>query len=201
MGVKSRASPAWGVRGAMWSIKYSIRIFFVAVLTGGCASGLSPEDIRATAEHLAETGIVLTLTAQPTNTPQPTSTSSSTPTSEPSPTPTETATVTPQALTTWAPYGVPDAGAFATARADKTTGHTPLLLENLSEERVEFILTSPKYQEYVFTNNLGIVLPQGSYSYLAWIGNKGPYSGSFVLNNPDKHVLTFHPNKIHFSTP
>ncbi|MGH2581982.1 MAG: hypothetical protein ACRDFQ_03700 [Anaerolineales bacterium] len=173
------------------------------MLISGCSAAFSAEDIELTADHLAATKVALTLTAMPTNTSLPTSTPqpSSTFTEEPTATPTETPTATVRVLTKWAPYGVPDAGVFGTARADKSTGNTPLLLENLSGERVEFIITSPQYQEYVFTNNLGIVLPQASYDYRAWIGEKGPYIGSFVLNNPDKHVLTFYPNKIHFSTP
>jgi hypothetical protein len=181
----------------------SIRLMCFSMLIGGCGSAIGADDIASTANHLAATNVALTLTALPSNTTQPTATlqPSSTETLEPSPTPSETATATRRALTTWAPYGAPDAGAFETAKADKSAGNSPLLLENLSGERILFILISPQYQEYAFTDKLGLALPQGQYSYRAWIGDKGPFSGSFALTNPDKHVLRFYSDKVHFSTP
>lgn len=164
---------------------------------------MNAEQIAATAQQLVGTQFAQTQTALPTDAPLPTETVA--PTSTTTSTPLATLTETPSAsvtqiAVTWAPYGA-DPGAFETAQADKSSGNTPLLLDNRSGERIMFILVSPRYQEYTFSDSRGIALPQGQYSYRAWIGDEGPFSGSFVLNNPDKHVLIFYPDKIHFSTP
>ena len=79
--------------------------------------------------------------------------------------------------------------------------NAPLLLENKSGEEIQFILLSPQYQEYVFKGNMTLIVPEGRYSYRAWMGNQGPFNGSFSITNGDKHVLTFYTDKIHFSTP
>ena len=187
-------------------IRINSLIFFSVfpLLFSACGQAAANEDqIAIMAQNLVSTRLAQTLAAQPSNTqiptetPQPTNTSTQTPFA----TLTETPTATIKLISTWAPYGQPDSGAFETARADKSSRNAPLLLDNRSGERIQFILVSPQYQEYVFTDSLGLVLPQGQYNYRAWIGNDGPFSGSFTLNNPDKHILIFYSDKIHFSTP
>jgi hypothetical protein len=46
-----------------------------------------------------------------------------------------------------------------------------------------------------------LILPEAQYTYRAWIGDEGPFNGTFSITNGDKHVLTFNADKIHFSTP
>lgn len=182
-------------------------LILFSLWASACSSSLSEAQLEATARSMASTDVALTLSAiassapSVTETPSPSPSATSSPTTLSSETVTATSTIAPKLQITWNPYGQPDSGSFATAKADKSTGDTPLLLENQSGERVQFNIVSPYYQAYVFTNNLGIVLPQGEYKYMAWIGDKGPFSGSFILNNPDKHVLIFYSDKIHFSTP
>lgn len=178
------------------------------VLTSSCSPGqLSPEQIESTAQVIAATGIPLTLTAMPSDTEAPTATPQPSATSAPvSPSPTETVTDSPTVppptyLPTWTPYGLSDADTFATNQADKADLNAPLFLENKTEEEIHFILLSPRYQEYLFSGSMSLILPEGQYTYRAWIGNKGPINGTFSITNGDKHVLTFHADKIHFATP
>lgn len=76
-----------------------------------------------------------------------------------------------------------------------------MFFENKSGEEIQFVFLSPRYQEYKFKGNMTLILPEGQYSYRAWIGKAGPFNGSFSITNGDKHVLTFYADKIHFSTP
>jgi hypothetical protein len=178
----------------------------LSVPLSGCAGGLSAEDIDSTALSMAETSVPLTLTAMPTQTPAPseTPTSSATftmePTAQPSETTTESSTSLPTFIATWTPYGQSDSGASGTAQADKADQNAPLFLDNHSGEEVQFTLTSPVYQEYIFSKSLTLILPEGQYTYRAKVGNAS-FSGSFAITNGDKHVLTFYSDRIHFSTP
>jgi hypothetical protein len=171
-------------------------------------AALSAEQIQQTAQVMVDTGIPLTLTALPTNTslptatPQPTATFTSTASPSPSTTVTiMTSPLLPAAIATWTPYGQSESGALETAQTDKADANAPLSLQNQSGEDIQFILVSPVYQEYAFGGNMTLILSEGQYSYRAWIGNDGPFSGSFAITNGDKHVLTFFSDKIHFSTP
>jgi len=186
---------------------FALMICSLGILLSACTLGsLSAEQLEATARDLSSTWIALTLTALPTNTAQPSATlrPSSTPTLEPSPSPSETATELPTAgptfAPTWTPYGQSDPGAFEEAQADKADLNAPLRLDNQSGEDIQFILLTPRYQEYDFSGSMTLILPEGSYTFRANVG-KNSYSGSFAITNGDKHVLTFYTNKYHFSTP
>jgi len=178
---------------------------FSFLFLASCASGsLSPENIEASAQAIVATGIPLTLTAWPTNTSLPTATPQPSSTTEASPSPAETQTESPTAISTflptWTPYGQSESGAFETAKADKADQNAPLLLNNRTDEEIQFTLLSPRYQEYQFTGNMTLILPEGQYSYRAKVGDKS-FSGSFSITNGDKHVLTFYSDRIHFATP
>ena len=186
---------------------FALMICSLGILLSACTLGsLSAEQLEATARDLSSKWIALTLTALPTNTAQPSATlrPSSTPTLEPSPSPSETATELPTAgptfAPTWTPYGQSDPGAFEEAQADKADLNAPLRLDNQSGEDIQFILLTPRYQEYDFSGSMTLILPEGSYTFRANVG-KNSYSGSFAITNGDKHVLTFYTNKYHFSTP
>lgn len=177
------------------------RVLVISLLIASCAPGFSAEDLHATALQLAGTGVALTLTALPSNTIPPTTTEtpipSSTITASETAVPTDTATFAP----TWTPFGQFQPTDFATDKADKADQNAPLLLQNNSGETITFILLSPVYQEYEFSKNMTLILPEATYTYRAWIGNKGPMNGTFSITNGDKHVLIFYEDKIHFSTP
>jgi hypothetical protein len=185
--------------------------FFVAlILLSGCTIGrYSPDQLEATVQQLAATGMALTLTALPTNTTLPTATPTLTPqpsaTPEPSQTPTAefTATFTPRP--TFQPsatlYGQSQPTDFADSKSDKEDKNAPLLFDNQSGEQIHIIIDSPIYGDYTFSGNMSLILPEATYHYRAWIGKKGPLSGNFSITNGDKHVLTFFSDKIHFSTP
>lgn len=189
------------------TIKFVSLLFLLAAfgLTGCTIGQYSPEQLQATVQQLAATGMALTLTALPTHTPLPTSTPEPSATSEPSLTPTETATATPTPRPTFQPtatlYGQAQSTDFADSKDNKADQNAPLLLDNQSGEQIHLIIDSPIYGDYSFTGNMSLILPEASYHYRAWIGNKGPLSGNFAITNGDKHVLTFFENKIHFSTP
>lgn len=175
----------------------------LAIVLGACASGVSLEDVNATAQHLASTGIALTLTAMPTNTLAPSATSepSATATLVPSETSTAAPTSTATFAPTWTPYGLLMPTNFGTAQADKADKNAPLAIQNATGETVEFYLLSPIYQEYRINNGMTIILPEATYSFRYWAGNQGPISGSFSITNGDKHVLTLYDDKYHFATP
>jgi hypothetical protein len=173
-----------------------------------CTLGsLSPEQLQATAQDMASTSIVLTLAAMPTNTVapsatvQPSATATLEPTLTPSQATTETSSPYPTSQVTATSYGQLSGSDFDEAQDNKTDQNAPLGLVNNSGEDIRFILLSPIYGEYEFSGNMTLILPEGQYTYRAWIGNKGPFSGSFSITNGDKHVLTFHSDKIHFATP
>jgi len=188
---------------------FFVTSLLISSLLSACTLGqVNPAEIAASAQVVAATSIALTMTSLPTSTPPP----SETPTLSPSPTKTlvptpvtsrtialSTAAVTSQPSLT--PYGQPQLTDFATQKANKDDKNAPLLLENNSEEQIKFVIVSPFHQEYNFKKNITLILPEGQYTYQAWIGSKGPISGSFSITNGDKHVLTFYKDKIHFSTP
>lgn len=186
-----------------------IFLFVTLGLTGCTIGQYSPEQLQATVQQLAATGMALTLTALPTNTPLPTNTVTSTPepsaTSEPSSTPTEMVTATFTPRPTFQPtatlYGQAQSTDFADSKDDKGDQNAPLLLDNQSGEQIHLIIDSPIYGDYSFSGNMSLILPEATYHYRAWIGKKGPLSGTFSITNGDKHVLTFFENKVHFSTP
>jgi hypothetical protein len=190
-------------------LKHSPLLFLLlTLLLVSCGpAALSAEQIQQTAQVMVDTGIPLTLTALPTNTslptetPQPTATFTSIASPSPSTTVTIITNTLPPAIATWTPYGQNESGALETAQTDKADSNAPLLFDNQSGEEIQFIFVSPIYQEYAFDGSMTLILPEGQYSYRAWIGDDGPFSGSFAITNGDKHVLSFRAGKIHFSTP
>lgn len=182
----------------------------IAVLaTSGCNFGLySPEQLDATVQSLASTQMVVLLTSLPTNTPLPTATFTDTPLPSPTQVPTEepsnTATSVPQTpvvLSTVTTLGFTDPTQFAEDKNNKSDFNAPLVLDNQSGEEIHLIILSPQYGDYVFTKNMTLILPEATYTYRAWIGNKGPFNGSFSITNGDKHILIFRANNINFSRP
>lgn len=163
----------------------------------------SADQILATAQRLASTGMALTLTALPTNTAAPTATlePSATPTLMPSDTSTPSPTSTNTFAPTWTPYGLLMPTDFSTAQADKLDKNAPVVVQNTTGELIQFFLLSPFYQEYQLSKNMTIILPEATYSFRYWVGNQGPLSGSFSITNGDKHVLTLYEDKYHFATP
>jgi hypothetical protein len=187
------------------------RYFFLSIVISlgvalsACApAGLTPEQVQATANDIAATSVVLTLTALPTNTVAPTATPlpSATPspmdtaTSEPS----ATATTEPIFIATSTPYGQLDPTQFTTAQADKNDKNAPLLMENHTDEEVTIVITSPIYQEYTIKKTMIIILDENTYTYQVTVGNK-TLVGSFSITNGDKHVFSVYADKVHFSTP
>ncbi len=192
----------------MNSPKTLVLLASFAILLSACTLGeLSEDQIRATAQILASTEIVQTLAALPSDTPLPTYTSTSIPTNtaEPSLTPSQTSTETPSpyptAAATWTPFGVLQPTDMGSAQANKSDKNAALLFDNQSGEQIQFTFTSPIYQEYDFTKNMIIIVDEDTYTYQAFIGNKGPYTGTISVTNGDKHVLTFYKDHIHFATP
>lgn len=167
--------------------------FAVLLLLSAC--GPSPEAVAATAQALAGTQIAATQTAQPTNTPQPTATPTATASATETAPPSETPLPSPSPTPTLA---LPTVSATPWINPSKTA---PLRFENNSGEEIFVILQGPNYGEYRFTKSWNLTSQWGDYSYLLWIGNEGPYAGSFVINNADKHTLVIETDKVHFLGP
>jgi len=180
--------------------------FSIFFLLSACTLGqFSPEQLQATVQELVATSMVLTLTAMPSSTPLPSDIPSATlapsATLELTETVTTLPTMQPTFQATWTPYGLAQPTDFVDSKTDKQDRNAPLLLDNESGEEIHFIILSPVYADYTFTGIMSLILHEGTYQYRAWIGNKGPISGSFSITNGDKHILIFYKDKIHFSTP
>jgi hypothetical protein len=167
-------------------------------------SAPSLEQLQATAQQIAATGVAQTLQALPTNTLPPTATNTAEPTA------TQQATATPQTTATATVAAVsvngtqvsqlPTKPAFAEAD-DRTDSRTPVLLQNNTDQIIWVVLDGPVYAEYRFSDTFLILLEHGDYHYRAWIGSKGPFEGNFRLVNQDKHLLIFSANKVQFIGP
>jgi hypothetical protein len=188
-------------------IQLATALILSAVLTA-CSSAPSAEEMHATAQNIANTSIVLTVAAIPTETTAPSNTSTSVPsatfTQESSAVPTGTATLVPVTPTTPLPtatnYGQMSGSAQETAWSDKDDKNAPLMLRNNTELEIHLILLSPVYQEYTFTNNMSLILPENTYSYRVFVGDKA-FSGSFSITNGDKHALVFFEDHVRFGVP
>jgi hypothetical protein len=182
-------------------------LIFFAVLAG-CSSAPSAEELHATAQNMANTSIALTVAAIPTETTAPSNTSTSAPsatfTQESSAVPTGTVTLVPVTPTTPLPtatnYGQMSGSAQETAWSDKNDKNAPLMLRNNTALEIHLILLSPVYQEYTFTNNMSLILPEATYSYRVFVGDKA-FSGSFSITNGDKHALVFFEDHVRFGVP
>lgn len=187
-----------------------VAIFLLA--NSACNYGLyNAEQMEATVQSLARTQMAEMLTALPTNTSPPTATATHTDTPQPTVTPSpseaasETASLVPVqtqvVLMTVTPLGYTDPTQFTEDKNNKADYNAPLVLDNRSGEEIHLIILSPQYGDYLFTKNMTLILPEATYTYRAWIGNKGPFSGSFSITNGDKHLLIFREDNINFSTP
>jgi hypothetical protein len=185
----------------------SIVLIFLALLAA-CSSAPNAEELHATAQNMANTSIALTVAAIPTETAVPSDTSTSAPTTtftqEASALPSGTATlalVTPTTpLPTATNYGQMSGSAQETAWSDKDDQNAPLMLRNNTELEIHLILLSPVYQEYTFTSNMSLILPENTYSYRVFVGDKA-FSGSFSITNGDKHALVFFEDHVRFGVP
>lgn len=187
-----------------------LQFALLAFWLGACA-GLSAADVDATAQHLAATGVALTLTAAPSNSPSVTATISRTPvpsqTSAPSVTTTRMASPITTASAYATVYGTPlnpaslNTPVSLTERADRSDNTTPLLLHNETGQTIWYILYSPIYYEYKFSDSMTILIPQGEYFYRVSIGDSDPIQGSFRIGNQDKHTMIFRNGKVIFQTP
>lgn len=173
------------------AIKYLVFVFLLA----GCApGGLNAEESLGTAQVLAVTQIAETQKAAPTDKlPQlPTLTPPIKQTETPFPTftalPTRTATPTsppPPSSTPWV-----NPKQIATLR-----------FENNTKVNIFAVLRGSGVGEYSFSDSWNLTTPWGDYDYLVWIGDDGPYAGSFKITNRDKHTLVIDPGKVHFEGP
>jgi hypothetical protein len=172
----------------------------------------SAEQIDATVQSLAATEMVVLLTSLPSNTSLPTATDTATPLPSPTLSPTSSASETPSAsptsiapaatfLPTVTTLGFTDPTQFAEDKSNKSDFNAPLVLDNQSGQEIQLFILSPVYGEYVFTKNMTLILPENTYTYRAWIGNKGPFSGTFSITNGDKHILIFRESNINFAKP
>ncbi len=177
-------------------------------LTACVPSGPSEAEVQASAQALAASWLqteaaIPSATPLPSNTPEPSPTSP--PSNTPEPAPTESATPAPAqsdgAYITVTPFGYMEPNQMASAQANKDDQNAPLVLVNRTEDEIRLQLLTPIYQEYTFTHTMTLIVPEGSYTYRAWIGGKGPRNGSFSITNGDKHELIFRENQINFSVP
>lgn len=181
-------------------IAFPIILFLVS-----CApAGPSPEDIQGIADSLAATGIALTLEAMPTDTLSPTA--AFTVTAEPSATSTESAQATSSPTATGfvasgTQANVGPTQISATELANKKDNSTAVKLQNNTDQIIWLIIEGSGYWEYRFSDSFIILLPLGEYHYRAWIGDDGPYEGSFRIGNPDKHTFVFSNGKVVYQGP
>lgn len=177
-------------------------LFAFVVVLPAC-SAPSFDQLAATAQHIAATGVALTLQALPTSTPIPSVTH--TLTAQPSATAAAPqSTLTPTA-TQLAGQGtqaneLPTA-LSATEKADKSDNSTVLFLQNNTDQVIWLIIDSPIYLEYRFSDSFAILLPIGEYHYRVWIGENGPREGRFRIGNHDKHTMIFSAGKVQFLGP
>lgn len=175
--------------------KFFIAITLLTMLLASC--GLTESEAAATSQALAEISLAETMAAEPTETSRPSQTStltaSVTSTTRPTDPPSETPTQTPGPI-----IKRPTA-----SMAPKLGGgrNAPLRFDNRTDEEILVIFPSHNYDQYLFTNSWNLRTPFGDYEYIIWIGNNGPFVGSFRINNIDKHILTFTEGKVKFHYP
>ncbi len=135
--------------------------------------------------------------------PSATSSPSDTVTLEPSPSntsaPTESETPTPTQTNTPVPViNKATPSITSEGRAAKTA---PLRFENKTSKVILVNFPSHNYDQYVFSDTWILYVPWGEYEYQLWIGEDGPYTGSFKINNYDKHTLRITDGKVKFLYP
>jgi hypothetical protein len=168
----------------------------ILILSLLAACGPSPEDIAATANVLAATGLAQTAAAVPSPTP------AATPSDTPQPSPTASQAPTEAASETATATVIPPANAGGSDATPALSGKTALLrLQNNSGQEVFLAIVAPVYREYTFTSSQNLTFEWGEYSYRVWIGGQGPIVGSFAITNKDKHTLVIEQDKVIFLAP
>ena len=167
---------------------------------GNTAPATEPVDLQATAEALAVQMIAMTQAAYsptppPTEVP-PTAVPPTVAPTEPAPTAAPPTIAPPTA--TEVVVDIPTITPTAWIAPNKIA---PLKFINRTGEKITFIIRYPIYKEYIFTDTFRTEIQFGTYEYVAWIGDDGPYVGSFFINNADKWELEFQPGKIIFRIP
>lgn len=179
--------------------RISLFLFLVIVsLLSACkgASGLSAEDQAATAAVMAATIIQQTADAA-----IPTATETALPSL--TPTATEELTATPTEVPTEAVTNTP---AFVTPTATQTPFlaaymETPLKFTNQTKEKVTFKFTSPIEEEFDASGSVSMKVPFGTYYYVAWVGEAGPFSGSIDVHGYDKIEIWFREDRVKIVYP
>lgn len=178
--------------------RYLVLFSMLMALTSACTTmkGLSAEDKAATAGVMAATIIYQTAQAAiptatdtplPTLTPTATEVLTSTPTSNPTEYYTETPDFVPPTLT-----NTPFVASFK---------ETPLKFTNQTNKKVIFKFTSPIQDEYDASGSFLIKVPFGTYTFLAWVGEEGPFSGSIDVKGFDKIEIWFREDKVKIVYP
>ncbi len=158
------------------------------------------------------TSLILLLAAcSPTLSEAPTATSTSVPAVEPSDAPSETPTATaePSATPTEAPtatetlvYVAPTSAFTPTVPFTEAGGaKSRVHLQNDTDETITLTINGSVYVQYVFDTTFNIYLGRGDYSVMAFIGNDGPYVGSFTITNLDKYTIEFDPGRMKIHLP
>jgi hypothetical protein len=172
----------------------SLSLILILSLLAAC--GPSPEDIAATANVLAATGLAQTAAAVPSPTP------AATPSDTPQPSPTASQAPTEAASEAATATVIPPANAGGSDATPALSGKTALLrLQNNSGQEVFLAIVAPAYREYTFTSSQNLTFEWGEYSYRVWIGGQGPTVGSFAITNKDKHTLVIEQDKVIFLAP
>jgi hypothetical protein len=179
-------------------------IAIIVLLSLAACSAPSAEQLQATAQQIAATGVAQTLEAIPTNTQPPTATNTPQPTATPQPTEVVLSTATSTAAVAVGSgtqvSQLPTEPSIAEAD-DRTDSRTPLLLQNNTDQIIWLIVDSPVYFEYRFSDSFLILVERGDYHYRAWVGNKGPFEGNFRIGSQDKHLMIFSNNKVQVIGP
>jgi hypothetical protein len=153
----------------------------------------------AACESLAKTAVVQTQTAAPTDIVDPTASNTARPTASDTAVPVDTNTATATHTFTPLPF-IKTATASITPEL-KGGRNAPLRFENKTDEIILVVLPSHNNDQYAFSDSWNLYTPFGEYEYIAWIGDDGPYVGTFRINNIDKHTLTFSDGKVKFHYP
>lgn len=176
-----------------------ISIACIAILTlAACAPG-AEVGLESTAVARAATWVAGTQTAEfetriePSNTPAPPATTSESATLAPTQTTEPTTASTPTlASETLSPTGTPPSD---------PSNNALLRFENNTDGVVFVLLDGPIHGEFSFSDSWNLPLPRGDYTYSVWIGDDGPYAGSFTLTNADKHTLRINTDQVRLLGP
>ncbi len=182
--------------------KTLLPLILVALLLAACGPAAPPTPSPAQVEAAMQS-VLATAEAGWTATPSPTAEPSAT---LPPPTASFTApaSVTPaaSATNTAPPSATPWPSATPIPQHLLRTA-APLKLENNSGQGVSLILDGPAYFVVNFSTPLYFIdkVPRGTYTFTAYIGENGPYTGTLHIPNSDQHTLVFHKDKVTIKGP